>query len=252
MKTIESYSALTRNARAAALKSEVAGFSKGQKIIAKILFASEKAGDFEPGEKTNAFAQRVTGIELRRECQGVYEALRVLSAMADKSIAMTETEFDNVRGFSLVIISGLLGKKDPAKLARAVAISLSGDKDTVAQLKALTAKVKKTPGAKNPDSTPPLEGNEIFPDLSDLNVTTYQVPDSLVILNHPEILKRIIAEVQAAETAEDCDAFAGMFAKLAAMAEKRKQSLGYARAESAKPARASKRKAASPPLELVA
>jgi hypothetical protein len=254
MKTIQIYSAMTRNARAAALKSEVGGFGKGQKTIAKILHAAEHAGDFDGGESLNAFAQRVTGAELRRECQGVYEACRVLNAMRDKSVCMTEEQFDGVRGFALVSISGLLGKNgDPEKLARAVEIALSGAKDICAKLKELTKKTKKTPGVQDPEKTPPLENNEVFPDISDLNVTTYQVPDSIVILNHPEILARLVAEAQGAETAEDCDMIVTILDKIAEMAEARKQALGIAKGDAAKPAKRKSSKATpAAQLELVA
>ncbi len=252
MKTIQAYSDMTRNARASALKGEVASFSKGQKTIAKILFAAESAGDFEPGEKLNAFAQRVTGCELRRECQGVYEAVNVLRGMKSGKVVLTETQFDEVRGFALVCISGLISKQ-PEKVAKAVQIALSGAKDSVAQLKELSGKAPKSPASKPAGDSAPLENNEIFPDLSDLNVTTYQVPDSLVILNHPEILKRIVAEIQGAESADDCEAFLSIFGQLSAMASARKDSLETARAESAKPARQSRRKAAATgQLELAA
>lgn len=226
MKTIDQCLAMTRPARSAALLAQIGTLGNQQKAIAKLLFACEEKGDFAEGESLNAFAQRVTGVELRRECQGVYEAVNVLRAMKAGKVVMTETQFDSIRGFAVTTISSLLARaKD--KVADAVKIALSGDKDVVKQLKELAGKKKSAPASapsnESGDSEP--ADNVFIADFDEINAPTYIIPTSIVALNHEELLKRIVSEVKEAGSIEDCDAFLSMFDKLSAFAETRKETL---------------------------
>jgi hypothetical protein len=57
--------------------------------VARILLASESAGAFGPGEM-NSYAKQISGVDIREEFQGVYEAVNVLRAILDGSLPATE------------------------------------------------------------------------------------------------------------------------------------------------------------------
>lgn len=218
MKTIEEILGLTAESRVTLLKSTATSAKNAQRTIAKILVAGEEKADFGPGEM-NAYAQKITGLELRREFQGTYEAVNVLKGIRSGSVPMTEADFDRVLGFALVIISGLLSKS-PEKVATACEIAVSG-KDVTQRLKALKSP-SKPKGAGDSEQEGDGAAPEIHPTVESSD--TFVIPHDLPVLNHPELLQRLVSELRTC-SGEDAETYLTILGKLTAMADSRLEEL---------------------------
>lgn len=115
---------------------------KERREVARILLASESAGAFGPGEM-NAYAKRISGVDIREEFQGVYEAVNVLRAIRDGSLPATELEFDTWGSYPVIMLSGFMSKR-PNQVPQALEIIRSGQ-DVTNRLKELRAAGPQTP-----------------------------------------------------------------------------------------------------------
>lgn len=241
MKTLIEILDMTPEGRAKLLKSTTTSAVNAKVTIAKILVAAAEKGDYGKGEM-NTYAQRVTGIELRRELQGTYEAVNVLEGIRAGTVPLTEAQFEKCPDFGRVTISGLLSKH-AAFVPEACEIILEGT-DVTKRLKALKERIKEgeTPNlkilpdpkeSKGKKGTGDGEGSGIQT-AGKADADTFTIPRDTVVLNHPGILERIIAEVKGAGTVEDCDAFLSMFSKLKSFAESRRETLEAESADSKK------------------
>lgn len=246
MKTTD-YIALTPAKRASNLCAYVGKATAAKKELPKILIAAEECGDFGSGSGAmNAYAVKVTGVELRREAQGTYEACNVLRAIRAKKIDMTEDDFDSkpFGSFPLIMLSGFLGKA-PEKVAEALEIIRSG-LDVTKRLQALRGPAKKSDEqiakeraeaeAKAAAEKAALEAKE-KPE-SEIQTppadsTTYIVPLDMPIMNHQDLMADLIAELKGAKTLEDCQTYLRNLDQLRAIVESRMEVL---EAESKKPA----------------
>lgn len=237
MKTIEEFKSGTTNSRAKDLVSRASKQAEAKKEIMKILIAGEECGDFGRGKgEMNTYAQKLTALDLRREIQGTYEGCNVLREIRSGKIAMTEKDFDSkpFGSFPLIMLSGFLGKS-PEKVPEALEIIRSGV-DVTKRLQALRGAGKPGKSAKENSTDSEKSAPEIQTPETPGGIS-YFVPDSIVILNQPEILARILSEVTGAATIDDCNAFISMFDKLMAHAESRREVLEAQAAKAAKPAK---------------
>ncbi len=240
MKTLLEFTKLTANQRANGLKTLVVKQATAKKEIAKILVAAEECGDFGKGKgEMNTYAVKITGVELRREAQGIYEYCNVMRAIRAKSISMTEAEFDSAKfgSFPLIMLSGFMGKS-PEKVSEALEIIRSG-LDVTKRLQALRG-----PSKKSAPEDPPVkvtgEKGESDTDSAPSEIQTpaaagdtFFFPHADPVLNHPEFLSRLIGELKGAGTIADCDAYLVFFKDMAAHVESRFEAL---EAEAAQPA----------------
>lgn len=97
---------------------------KERREVARILLASESAGAFGPGEM-NSYAKRISGVDIREEFQGVYEAVNVLRAIRDGSLPATEQEFETWGSFPVIMLSGFMSKR-PDQIPQVLGIIRSG------------------------------------------------------------------------------------------------------------------------------
>lgn len=107
---------------------------KERREVAKILIAAESAGVFGAGEM-NSYAKRITGVDIREEFQGVYEAVNVLQGIRSKSVIATEDEFNTWGSFPVIELSSTMSKR-PEKLPEALEI-IRSKKDVTNRLRAL-------------------------------------------------------------------------------------------------------------------
>jgi len=229
MKSLLEILDMTAEGRTKFLKTTVTTARNAKATIAKILVAAEEQGDFGPGEM-NAYAQRITGIELRREIQGTYEAVNVLKGIRAGTVGLTETQFETCPDFGRVTISGLLSK-EPGLVPAAVEIILSKE-DVTNRLKELTGK-----GKKAKEETPKLaivaKGGEGEAEGEPSGIQTASAPaaDTFVIphedpvMNHAPLMDRLMAEVKNAATVADAKAYVGIFESLLSHAESRLETL---------------------------
>lgn len=218
MKQLAELLELTANKRASLLKSAATSACNAKVMIAKLLVAARMKGDFDDGEM-NAYAQRVTGIELRRELQGTYEAVNVLQAILDGECGLTEAEFESCPDFGRVTISGLLSKA-PEKVAEAVEIIRSGT-DVTKRLKELKGgkkkpKAEETPEPEKESTTPPPVGRTE----TEIEIAEESAFDLIRLakdecaLSSNEIVGRILADIEGFESPEACDVYSTALSKL--------------------------------------
>jgi hypothetical protein len=82
-----------------------------RKELAKVLIAMIAAGDCEAGS-INAHAKEITGKDLRKDFQGVYELMGVFSAIVDGKITLTEEQFDTLEPSKLALLSPYLNVEE--------------------------------------------------------------------------------------------------------------------------------------------
>lgn len=82
-----------------------------QKEVAKALVAAVAAGDCKSG-KFREHAQKVTGKDIRKNLQNVYELMAVFEAVLAGKIQITEEEFDNLDSSKLALLSPFLSKEE--------------------------------------------------------------------------------------------------------------------------------------------
>lgn len=225
MKSLFELLELTPADRAKALKKTASAAKNGARLVAKILVAAELKDDLGD-ESLNAYAQRITGLDIRRELQGTYEAVNVLKALRKSEIPLSEETFDNVVGFALVVISGLMSKA-PEKVAEACAIATEGT-DVVKRLKELKAGPKKTkaekPGGGEGAETKAPEIQTPGEEISPLDAFLEWLGDT-PILGLESIRDRIAADVHGAATQKCCEGYVELFGKFKASAESRWEKL---------------------------
>lgn len=206
MKTIVQFMTMTASARAKSLADRVRKDDIAKKEIAKILIAAEESGDFGKGEM-NAYAQKVTGVELRRECQGAYESVNVLRAIRASQIDFSEEEFDSAPKFGLIKLSGFIGKNNPALVSEAIAI-IRSRVDVTNRLKALGQKPKaEKPESGEKPSSGEGAGESLNSGTSAPKGATFFVPEGTSILAVPEIQARILEDLRKAPDSESCEAY---------------------------------------------
>ena len=223
MKSIQEFQSMTSDQRAKNLASRAVKQSEAKKEISKILVAAEAAGDFGKGKgEMNAYATKITGVELRREAQGVYEYCNVLREILSGKLAVTEAEFDSARfgSFPLIVLSGLMSKA-PEKVTEALEIIRSGI-DVTKRLQALI-KVEKESDAGGESGPGEGEGSEI--QTPEIPGTSYFVPEGMPLLNCPEIVAAIVADIKGAGSLGDIENYLATFLKLSAIAESRGETL---------------------------
>lgn len=254
MKTTD-YIALTPAKRASNLVAYCTKASAAKKELPKILIAAEECGDFGSGSGAmNAYAMKVTGVELRREAQGTYEACNVLRAIRANKIAMTEDEFDSkpFGSFPLIMLSGFLGKA-PEKVGEALEIIRSG-LDVTKRLQALRGPAKKS-DAQLAKEKAALEAKEKAEReaaekaereakekaeseiQTHADSTTYVVPLDMAIMSHSDLMADLIAELKGAGTVEDCQTYLKNFDMLKAIVESRMEVLEFEAMEKAESAK---------------
>ncbi len=125
MKTVLEFTNLSPDERLdfISMQNIVAMGRAAPKIVAKILFAAGEAGDYEKGEM-NSYAQKATGIELRRGLQGTYEMVKVLRGMNQGLVPLSEQEFDIAPKFGLIKLSSIIANS-PEKVSQACKIITS-------------------------------------------------------------------------------------------------------------------------------
>ena len=214
MKSIELFLNMTAKERETNLKSRVKKDDEVKKEIVKILVAAEEKGDFGKGEM-NSYAQRVTGYELRREVQGVYEHCNVFRAIRSKEIAMTETDFDKAGKAGLIkLLSCLSSRKE--LVAEAVEIIKSGKEVT----NRLAELMKKKAEPKSKDSAESGAGESSGPEVPEIQTpdapegTSFFVPKGTAILATPALVSAILAEIKGTKTGDECQAYFDLFKDL--------------------------------------
>lgn len=227
METTDNIKAWSADKRSKELKSAATAATNAKTKIAKVLVAAYEAGDFETGEM-NSYAARVTGLELRREVQGVYEAVNVLEGIRAGQIDATEDEFDQWKDIARVALSGLLSKS-PEKIPEALRIIRSGEGVTK-QLKALrkpSARENPSPekGADTPrddagaaDATPapaeaPAAEDPAPEGESATAVDVIEIPANLGTLSSQAVIDRLLEDIAAADEA-DCEVYASILGRL--------------------------------------
>lgn len=207
MKSVIQFKEMNPNEAAKNLKSLCTRVKSGEFEIMKLLVAREEAGDFGKGEM-NSYAQRVTGLELRREIQGVYEGCTVLRAIRAGDITLTESEFDKAKKYCLIKLASLIGKKDAEKITAAVEIIRSG-KDVTSRIKALFPK-KEKPESKPKAEKEPKEPEKVI-ELTEIESPespkgdSYFVPEGTGILAVEEIQARILHDMRTAPYVASCE-----------------------------------------------
>lgn len=142
MKTYESLKALTTKQRANDLITCCETSVSRQKQVAKCLVAMVAAGDCKAREMSK-YADKLTGMDIRREMQNVYELVRVFEAVIDGSIKITEEQFDSLDGAKLALLSPFLRKEElKAKLPEAVEAAKNGTAKDIRDLKPKAEKAK--------------------------------------------------------------------------------------------------------------
>ncbi len=231
IKSVIDFQSMTAGQRANGLKTLVTKASTAKKEIVKILVAAEIAGDFGKGKgEMNTYAMKITGVELRREAQGTYEACNVLRGILASTLAMTEAEFDSKTfgSFPLIMLSGFMGKS-PEKVPAALEIIRSG-LDVTKRLQELRSAGKEKPASKENSESPAPESPPETQTPSDS--TTYIVPLDMPIMNHEEIMSDLMAELKGAATIEDCDTLIRNLNQLRALVESRREVLEMEAAKS--------------------
>jgi hypothetical protein len=243
---------MTAEGRAKFLKTTVTTARNAKTTIAKILVAAEEKGDYGSGEM-NTYAQRLTGVELRREIQGVYEAVNTLKGIRAGTVPMTEEQFEKCPDFGRVTISGLLSKA-PGFVPEACAIIESGE-DVTKRLKALRDAVNgKKPKEEVPkpetakESSPEAEGPEGeasgFQTAPAADADTFVIPHKTPVVNCDPLMERLMREVKTAPTKADAALYIAAFAKLQAHAESRLEELEAQASATPAPAAAESRELA--------
>lgn len=229
---------MSKDERASNLKSRVKKYDVSKKEIVKILVASEEGGDVGKNESLNAFANRVTGYDLRREVQGVYEHCNVLRAIRAKEITMTEADFDKAGKSGLIKLSSCLSSykslvpevveiiksgKDVTNRLAAIMPTKAKKKDTtvvVTDGETKTPESPEKPKGESKESATPGAGETPSPEVSETQTPeppkgdTYFVPEGMAVLGVEEIQARILADIRNAGTAEDCLATHEFFAAM--------------------------------------
>jgi hypothetical protein len=230
MKTVSDFKVLSPEGRVTNLKSRVTKATTAKKEIMKLLIAGEECGDFGSGKgEMNAYALKITGHDLRREIQGTYEGCNVLRAIRSGKLAMTEDEFDSkpFGSFPLIMLSGFM-TKSPENVSEALEIIRSGI-DVTKRLQALRGPSKKTDPAPETGAGGSGGGGEAGgPAASSVTSTpgkTYFVPEGTPMLNCPEIVAQIIAEVKGAGSIADVEEYLKTFLTLSSYAESRGEQL---------------------------
>lgn len=237
---------MTAEGRARFLKTTVTSARNAKTTIAKILVAAEEKGDYGSGEM-NAYAQRLTGVELRREIQGVYEAVNTLKGIRAGTVPLTEEQFETCPDFGRVTISGMLSKA-PGFVPEACAIILSGE-DVTKRLKCLRDIVN---GKAKPEKKPPVTPEKTEPTSPEAEGTegeasgiqtapaadadTFIIPHTTPVVNCDALMERLMREVKTAPTKADAALYIAAFAKLQAHAESRLEALEAEAKESKSPA----------------
>lgn len=235
MKTVVQFKEMSPQARATSLKSLCTRLSTARKEIVKVLVAAEETGDYGKGEM-NSYAQRITGIELRREAQGTYESVNVLKGIRQGAVPMTEAEFDSKKfgSFPLIMLSGFMSKS-PEKVIPALEIIRSGE-DVTKRLKALRGGKPAASG----DAAPETPGSQPEIQMPSANETpaghTYFVPEGASILACPDIQSRILHDIRHAPTGEDCMNYFQLLSDLAAQVQTRLEHI-EAETQNQKPAK---------------
>lgn len=237
-KTTADFVAMTETELVKALKTTttrvVNAKDKGQKEIAMQLVAAEEKGLFKEGEM-NTFAIKVTGVELRRELQGTYEAVNVLRAIRKGEIDMTEEEFVSKKfgSFSLIRLSSLLSK-NPDLVDEALEIIRDG-KNVTNGLRAL-GKKPKSESAESGESEEPKgksggsagKGESLNSDSPPAEAPkgrTFFVPDGMAVLSVPEIKAAILEEIRNAPDEASADAYMATFRDFSAQLASRYETL---------------------------
>jgi hypothetical protein len=230
MKTIAQFEEMTAETRAATLKTTVRAAGNARITVAKILVAALAAGDFtaEKGEM-NKYAVEVTGIELRRELQGTYEAVRVLSGIVAGTVPMTEKQFDKILSTAAVRISCIM-EKFPEGLSDACEIAISGT-DVVKRLSALMKRLKGEP-EKSTAGKSTGEGSGESGDVPGIQTPAASPVEAFLawlgetpLMSVPEIVARLTEDVHGAATPACCERYADFLGRLKAQAETRWEGL---------------------------
>lgn len=206
MKSVVQFVQMTANQAATTLKSLCTRHTTAKKEIVKLLVAREEAGDFGKGEM-NTYAQRVTGMELRREIQGTYEAVNVMKGIRSGELPMTEEEFDSKKfgSFPLIMLSGFMSKS-PEKVIPALEIIRSGE-DVTKRLKELRTPPK--PKAEKEKSKDSDKGKTGEPEIQTLPEApkgdSYFVPEGTGILAVEAVQKRILEDMRNAPDVASCE-----------------------------------------------
>lgn len=207
MKSVVQFVQMTANQAATTLKSLCTRHATGKKEIVKLLVAREEAGDFGKGEM-NTYAQRVTGMELRREIQGTYEAVNVMKGIRSGELPMTEEEFDSKKfgSFPLIMLSGFMSKS-PEKVIPALEIIRSGE-DVTKRLKELRTPPKPKAEKESKESKESAEAETGESEIQTPEAPkgdSYFVPEGTGILAVEAVQKRILEDMRNAPDVASCE-----------------------------------------------
>jgi hypothetical protein len=226
MKSIQELTESTAAGRKTTLVSAAKAGRSAPIVIAKVLFVAGLKGDFEDGGMNN-YSQKVTGMDLRRELQGTYERVNLLTAMHKKEIDMTEEEFDTCLNFAAIKLASLVKKGDAGKIAEAMAIIRSGE-DVTKRIKDLCSPPKEK---KSDDAPAEKEGAET-PELQAGDSDVFVIPRGIFVTDHSPLMERLVGEIAGAQ-AEDLTVLSNVFALIAQKIHERHNELAAA----AKPAK---------------
>lgn len=208
MKSIQELSDTTAAGRKTTLVNSAKAGRSAPIVIAKVLFVAGMKADYEEGGM-NAYSQKATGLDIRRELQGTYERVNLLTAMHKKELDMTEIEFDECLNFAAIKLASLVKKGDTDKIAQAMAIIRSGENVTK-DIKALCSPPKKDK-AEGEDKPQGQESPELQTPPADVDVFT--IPHGEYVTNHRPLVDRILQEIKDAAP-EDLAVLETIYSKL--------------------------------------
>lgn len=121
--------------RADELITSIRSYNVPQKQVAKILAAMVSGGDCKPGDMKK-HAEMITGLDIRKTLQNVYELTNVLRAVIGEEIEITLAEFDSLDASKLALLSPFLSKEElKPLLAEAVNAAKTGTAKNIRDLK---------------------------------------------------------------------------------------------------------------------
>lgn len=110
MKSYQSLLILTYKQRADELIKFQKSYACPQKQVAKILAAMIAEGDCKLGDmRKHAFS--ITGLDIRKTMQNVYELTNVIRAVVANKIGILDAEFDTLDSSKLALLSPFLSKE---------------------------------------------------------------------------------------------------------------------------------------------
>lgn len=131
--------------RITGLRETVTKHASTIKTASKFLVAFTIAGDCNAFE-LNAFAKKHLGMDIRKEIQGIYQTVKVLSLIANNELGeVTEEQFDNIPWSANIELSRFLNPESELWFLREKAIIAYAGKEPVKNLKKLIADSKEKP-----------------------------------------------------------------------------------------------------------